>query len=86
MRLTFALTLLVLTCCGATCERRPAKPEIVYVTVTKTVPVDPALTRDCHNEPAKEQSHFEAKRLANLRDASLDECTGRMREIRALGR
>lgn len=85
MRLALAL-IAVLTCSAATCQRRPPNPEIVYVTVEKTVTVDERLTRDCHNEPAKEQTYLEAKRLANLRGASLDECTGRMREIRALGR
>lgn len=83
MRLSIAL-ILGLSLSG--CQTTPTKTEIVYVTVTKTVPVPDELTRDCHNERAKEQSHYEAKRLANLRDASIDECTGRMREIRALGR
>lgn len=83
MRFALALILALLL---AACQSAAPKPEIVYVTITKTVPVDDALTRDCYNERPQEQSHFEAKRLANLRDESLDECTGRMREIRALGR
>jgi len=79
-----AAPLIVLACCGATCQPRPPKVETVFVTVEKTVAVPEELTRDCYNEPAKEQSYGEAKRVANLRDASLDECTGRMRKIRDL--
>lgn len=72
----------LLTACAST----PPRVETVTVTVEKTVPVPAKLTADCYDEPAQRQDDHEAKRLANLRRASLAECTKRMREIRALGR
>jgi hypothetical protein len=80
-----AAPLIVLVCCGATCQPRPPKVETVYVTVEKMVDVPEELTRDCYDEQPKEQTYSEAKRLANLRHESLTECTGRMAEIRELG-
>ena len=62
----------------------PQPPQVVTVTVTKYVPVPDALTADCQNEPAREQTYAEAKRLALVRADYLDECTSRMRKIRAL--
>ena len=76
----------VLACAGATCQRRPPQVETVYITVEKTVGVPERLTRDCYDEEPREQTNGEGKRLLKVRKASLAECTGRMREIRALGR
>lgn len=73
--------LLILALSG--CATAP-KVETVYVTVEKLVPVPAALTADCHDETPRSQTQGEAKRLANVRHASLAECTGRMREIRKL--
>lgn len=42
------------------------------------------LFADCYNEPAKEATYNEAKRVANLRDASIKECNGRLAKGRAL--
>ena len=64
---------------------RPPTPQVATVTITKIVPVPAALTRDCDDVPKQSDTYGEAKRLANARKASLDECTGRMREIRKLG-
>lgn len=64
---------------------RPPKPEVVTVVVEKMVKVPEQLSRDCDEIPKQSNTYDEAKRLANARKASLDECTGRMREIRKLG-
>jgi hypothetical protein len=88
MRLAPALILLAPLLAGwGSCTRRaPPPPQVVYVTVEKLVPVPDALTAPCQNEAPREQTAGEAKRLANVRGLYLDECTGRMAEIRALGR
>jgi hypothetical protein len=69
--------------CSSTPER-PTIPQIVEVPVTRFVPLDPALTADCQDEPAKSQQLGEATRLANVRREYLVECSGRMARIRAL--
>lgn len=81
MRLALALTLALL----AGCASRPPKVETITVTVERIVPVPADLTRDCADEAPRDQTNGEAKRLANVRKLALDECTGRMREIRKLG-
>lgn len=43
------------------------------------------MAADCANEPPREQTYAEAKRLAIKRGEYLAECTERMRRIRALG-
>lgn len=82
MRHAIALIILLL----AGCASRPPKVETVYVTVEKMVEVPEELSRDCYDEPAKEQTYAEAKRLANLRKEALAECTKRMQRIRDVGR
>lgn len=80
MRLAVALILALSGCASA------PKVETVTVTVTKLVPVPAALVADCHDEQPREQTVGEAKRLAEVRRLALAECTGRMREIRKLGK
>lgn len=79
------LPLIVLALAGCATTPRAPKPEIVTVTVTRTIKVPPELTRDCDVVPKQADTYGEAKRLANARKAALDECTGRMRAIRTLG-
>lgn len=90
MRLAIALIPLLL--CGCSRTLRPDPPPKI-VRVEAKVPVslcpeggsDCALLRDCYNERAKEQSYAEAKRLANLRDASIEQdCNARWAKVRAM--
>lgn len=87
MRHAIALTLLLLAGCDKTLRPDPP-PKIVRVEVKVPVSLCPdggsdcALLRDCYNEPAKEQTYHEAKRLANLRDASIKECNARLAKVR----
>lgn len=64
----------------------PIVPRVVTTTVTQYVPLPEALTRDCRDEPAQQQTYEEAKRLALVRRHYLAECTERLRRIRALQR
>lgn len=87
MRSIPLIAVAALLCCGATCSRRadlPKTPEVVYVTVKQIVDVPPALSADCIDVPKRDNSLSEAVRLANARKESTDECTSRMRQIRAL--
>ena len=73
---------------GCTGNRKPdppVVPQVVEVPVTKYVPVPDTLTADCQDTVPTEQTYAEAKRLALVRAKYLEECTGRMRKIRALG-
>ncbi len=90
MKPALAVLALLLTSCQTKPDLRvePA-PKIVRATVEVPVSLCPKggsdceLLRDCYNEPAKEQTYNEAKRLANLRDASIDECNKRWARVRA---
>lgn len=84
MRIAAVLILLALAGCNRDVLRPDPPPKLVYVPVEKLVPLAPELTADCLNEPAKAQTYAEAKRLANLRDASLKECNKRLFRIRSL--
>lgn len=84
--LLFWLVLLVAGCTGNRRPDPPVVPDVVEVAVTKYVPIPPELAADCQNTEPREQTYAEAKRLALLRDEYLDECTRRMRQIRALGK
>jgi hypothetical protein len=87
LRVILASPLLVLVLGGATCgQQKVVVPQVVHVPVPVVVEVPPALTEDCHDEPARNKSTGEAVRLANLRRESLAECTDRMRRIRQLKR
>lgn len=87
MRLA-ALIPVVLACCGATCSTKPTPPptvpEVVRVQVETFVALPDELIRDCEDVPKQDNSWGEAVRLANARKASLEECSGRMRQIRSL--
>lgn len=88
MRYPAALILggLLLTACRDDVKPdAPVVPEVVRVPVDRYVPVPPDLTADCGNDAVREQTYAEAKRLALVRDEHLQECTQRMRKIRALG-
>lgn len=87
MNRTLPCLLLVLTLAACQSDAGlevPEPPKIVRVEVEKLVSVPEELTRDCGDERPREQSYGEALRLANARGAYLDECTARMRQIRAL--
>lgn len=70
------------TSCGP--QRPPELPKVVYVPVKEFVTLPKELTVDCLDVPKRKNSTGEAVRLANARKDSTDECTKRMREIRAL--
>ncbi len=88
MRYALALTFLVLAACRPDVQA-PKPPQIVRVTVEVPVSLCPGggsdcdLLRDCYNEPATQQTSGEAKRVANLRDASIVECNKRWAKVRA---
>lgn len=88
MRCLPLIAVAALLSCGWTgCERRPdmpKTPEVVYVTVKELVDVPDELTLDCIVVQKRNNSLSEAVRLANARQESVDECTGRMRQIRNL--
>lgn len=83
-----ALIPVLLACCGATCSTKPTPPptvpDVVRVQVQTFVSLPAELTRDCEGVPKRDNSYGEAVRLANARKAATEECTGRMRQIRAL--
>lgn len=81
------LGLMVALLAGCPGNRRddpPTVPKVVEVVVTKFVPVPDELAADCQNTAPKAQTYAEAKRLAIVRAEYLDECTARMRRIKAL--
>lgn len=95
LRFAAALILALALTGWGPCSRELIKvdppPKIVEVAVKTPVSLCPeggaecALLRDCYNEKPKEQSYAEAKRLANLRDASIeDDCNKRWAKVRAL--
>ena len=86
MRMTALIVAGVLAgCSGNRKPDPPVVPQVVEVVVTKYVPVPAELTADCQNSAPREQVYAEAKRLAIVRGEYLEECTQRMRKIRALG-
>lgn len=87
MRTALALILLALlvACRDDRKPDPPPVPEVVRVTVDRVVKVPAELAADCGNDAPREQTYAEAKRLALVRDEYLNECTQRMRKIRALG-
>lgn len=78
---------LVLAGCGKVNTKSPSPPEpvgmpeVVERVVRVPVYVDPELTKPCYDEAAREQTYFEAKRLANIRTWSINECNKRMKLI-----
>lgn len=85
MRLSVAVILLLAGCCGSKPELViPEAPDVVRVAVPQYVALPAELTGDCYNEGAKLQTYNEAKRLANLRNASIEECNKRWSKVREL--
>lgn len=91
MRRAIALIAILLTTAWGSCSQAvkiDPPPKLVRTTVEVPVSLCPKggadcdLLRDCYNEPATEQTYNEAKRLANLRAASIDECNKRWRKVR----
>lgn len=92
MRHAIALIAVLLATAWPGCDRavKPdPPPKIVHATVEVPIGLCPGggddceLLRDCYNEAAKEQGYLEAKRVANLRDASITECNKRWADVRA---
>lgn len=79
-----ALLVVILSGCNRDLVKIDPPPKIVRVPVEIYAALPADLTNDCYNEPAKEQTYAEAKRLANLRDASIAECNKRLARIREL--
>lgn len=75
---------MLLTGCKTTEPQRP--PQVIEVVVTKYVPVPAELAADCQNTEPVSQTYSEAKRLALMRLEFLEECTARMRRIRAIAK
>lgn len=88
MRFCLALIPFVLAACQSHAYK-VEPPKLVRVEIPMPVSLCPeggsdcALLKDCYNEPAKEQTYHEGKRLANLRDASIKECNERWAKVRA---
>lgn len=76
-----------LTACLLTgCKSLPPPVEQVPVVIEKIVSVPDDLARDC-DVPAKQANTYgELKRLRAADLASFDECNGRLRKIRELGK
>lgn len=80
------LALIALLLALAGCQSCPTvAPEVVHVVVERIVPVPAELTAPCDPVAKRDNTFGEAVRLANARAASLEECSGRMARIRALG-
>lgn len=81
--LLIGLAVVMLAGCGEKVTK-PVVPKVVETTVTKYVPLDPELTEDCPIAMPDNRTVSEAVRIARARRASLEDCTDRMRKIRAL--
>lgn len=67
-------------------SEKPAIPEVVHVTVEKLVPVDARLSKPCPAKRADSRTVEAVVAAYNANIATLEDCDGRMSEIRALGR
>lgn len=65
---------------------KPRLPEVVHVTVEKLVPVDDRLTKPCPATRAASRTVEAVVAAYNANVTALEDCDGRMSEIRALGR
>lgn len=63
----------------------PKPPEYIEVEVVRYVSVPPELTEPCPTDAPRSQTYAEAKRLALVRLASLEQCNRDKAKIRALG-
>jgi len=61
-------------------------PKVVTVTVEKQVPVDDRLTKPCPATRAASRTVEAVVAAYNANITTLEDCDGRMSEIRALGR
>ncbi|WP_205903579.1 Rz1-like lysis system protein LysC, partial [Pseudomonas viridiflava] len=61
-------------------------PEVVHVTVEKLVPVDAKLIKPCPATRAASRTVEAVVTAYNANITALEDCDGRMSEIRALGR
>lgn len=71
--------------CQAQPKRDVVTPQVVTVPVTKYVPVPEELTVDCHKSERASNLIRDVVDAYNARGDDIDECTRRMRKIRALG-
>ena len=81
---------MALPLCGfGSCSKKPeppVMPKIVTVTVEKQVPVDDRLTSPCPATRANTRTVEAVVAAYNANITALEDCDGRMSEIRALGR
>lgn len=86
MRGLIATLALILLCAGALtgCPGDAIVREPVPVTRYVYVGIRPELTRDCDHPAKRDATGRESLRVNRARGASLDECTSRMRQIRAI--
>lgn len=88
-RHSIALILALPLCGFGSCSQKPEKPqipEVVHVTVEKQVPVDERLTKPCPVSRAASRTVEAVVAAYNANITTLEDCDGRMSEIRALGR
>lgn len=85
-RHSIALIALVLLAGCAHQPEKPHIPEVVHVTVEKLVPVDERLTKPCKPQRAASRTVEAVVAAYNANVTALEDCDGRMSEIRALGR
>jgi hypothetical protein len=83
-RLLIILAVTLLPACASRQPVLPKVPETVTVVVEKYVTVPEELTEACPLYEPKENTYFEAKRLALLRRESLEACNRKLAQIRAL--
>ncbi|MGH3802377.1 MAG: Rz1-like lysis system protein LysC [Stenotrophomonas sp.] len=85
-RHSIALIALVLLAGCAHQPEKPQLPEVVHVTIEKLVPVDERLTKPCKPQRAASRTVEAVVAAYNANVTALEDCDGRMSEIRALGR
>lgn len=83
---SIALIALTLVAGCAHEPEKPKLPEVVHVTVEKLVPVDERLTKPCPATRAASRTVEAVVAAYNANVTALEDCDGRMSEIRALGR
>lgn len=90
MQLHSIALILALPLCGfGSCSKKPelpVMPKVVTVTVEKQVPVDDRLSSPCPVKRAATRTIEAVVAAYNANVTALEDCDGRMSEIRALGR